>query len=165
MHAAESILAGACPVTVFLRPSSFMENWRGVIGPARDAGVLPTFLGDLGRKGHTVSTHDIGVMAASLLRDASPPKVVELTGPQDYSVEDVARTLTSVLGRPVAPVQPPREAWEGILQQSGVGAAYAALLAEMYDGLNSGRVQPEGTFDQRRGRQSLEETVRSWKLS
>ena len=123
---------------------------------------MPTFLADLDHPLPTVATHDIGVVAAALLTETTPPRVVELRGPKDSSVREVADVMTAALGRPVAPVQPPREAWEGVLQQAGVGAAYAALLAEMYDGLNAGLVRPEGVPDQRRGTRTLQETVQGW---
>jgi hypothetical protein len=56
----------------------------------------------------------------------------------------------------------PRDAWENTLVGAGLGSAYAKLLAAMYDGINSGHVRFSGAADMRRGRRTLEQTVRSW---
>lgn len=159
---AERILADAAPEVVMLRPGFFIDNWRGMVAPARESGVLPTFFADLGAPMPSVSTRDIGATAAALLLEAAPPRVVELSGPADYSVDEVARTFAQALGRDVHPVQPPRDAWQGVLEGSGVGPAYAALLVEMYDGLSSGHMRFEGVPEQRRGQVTLAEAVADW---
>jgi hypothetical protein len=43
-----------------------------------------------------------------------------------------------------------------------MGQAYAELLTEMYDGLNSGHIRFQSVPDQRRGITDLAETVASW---
>jgi len=162
LHAAEDILKGAAPRLTFLRATYFQENWLPAFGLAAAQGVMPTMLDPLDAKRGMVATADIGRRAAALLTEPEPPAIVELTGPEDYSSNDVAAAMSDVLGRPVAPVQPPREAWVGILTQAGLGQAYAELIAEMYDGINSGHVRFEGVPDQRRGATGLRRTISGW---
>lgn len=162
LYEAERILSDAALDVVMLRPAFFMDNWRGMVAPARDDGGLPTFLADLDAPMATVSTRDIGETAAALLTEESPLRVVELSGPATYSVNDVARTFGTALGRDVHAVQPPREAWEDVLVGNGVGPAYAALLAEMYDALNSGGMGFAGVPDQRHGEVTLARAVADW---
>ena len=162
LHRAEAILAGVVPHLTFLRASFFHENWQAVFPLAREQGIMPTMLADLERARPMVATEDIGRTAAALLLSPAPPAVVELGGPRDYSARDAAAAMGAVLGREVAPVQPPREAWVSILEGAGLGAAYARLVAEMYDGINSGHVTFEGVADQRRGARTLQETFAGW---
>lgn len=162
LHRAEDILAGAVPHLTFLRATYFQENWQAVFGLAAAQGVMPTMLTSIDRKRAMVATADIGATAAALLTEAAPPRIVELSGPEDYSAVDAAAAMSAVLGRPVNPVQPPREAWTGILTGAGLGQAYAELLAEMYDGINSGHVRFSGEGDARRGRQTLARTMEGW---
>ncbi|HEY8564695.1 MAG TPA: NmrA family NAD(P)-binding protein [Beijerinckiaceae bacterium] len=165
LHEAERILAGAAPRLTYLRATYFQENWHSVFPVAREQGVLPTFLTDVNRPRPMVAARDIGRTAADLLTAADAPAIVELKGPRDLTVVEAASIIGSALGRSVTPVQPPREAWAGILMQAGLGQAYAKLLAEMYDGINSEHVRFEGVPDQRRGPTELADTVASWTLA
>ncbi|WP_309645450.1 NmrA family NAD(P)-binding protein [Phenylobacterium sp.] len=161
-HFAEEILAGAIQHVTFLRPSFFQQNWRAVLGLAREQGILPSMLQPLDARRPQVATADIGETAAALLTETAPPMIVELAGPEDRSANDAAEAMAHALGRDVAAVPVPREAWEKTLAGAGLGRAYAKLLAEMYDGINSGHVCFSGAADTRRGRRTLEETVHSW---
>lgn len=162
LHRAEAILADAAPRLTRLRPSYFQENWRSVLGPAAAEGILPTMLADLDARRPMVAAADIGRVAAELLAEAAAPALVELSGPAEYSARDAAAAIGAALGREVRPVQPPREAWEGILREAGLGAGYARLIAEMYDGINSRHIRFSGAGEQRRGRITLAETVAAW---
>lgn len=162
LHAAEGILIDAAARVTFLRATYFQENWVSAFGVAREQGVLPSFLADTDRPRPMVATADIGRTAADLLMAPEAPPVVELKGPRDLTLREVASIVGAALGRSVEPVHPPREAWVGILMQAGLGQPYAELLAEMYDGINAGHVHFEGVPDQRRGVTDLAETVAFW---
>jgi uncharacterized protein YbjT (DUF2867 family) len=162
LHRAEAILSGAVPSLTFLRACFFQENWRAVIGLAAEQGIIPTMLANPDAKRPMVATADIGRTAAHLLTSSDAPPVVELGGPELYSANDAAAAMSAALGRAVTPVQPPREAWTGILTQAGLGPRYAELLAEMYEGINSGHVHFSGRGIQQRGHATLSETVQGW---
>jgi uncharacterized protein YbjT (DUF2867 family) len=162
LHAAEEILVDAAARVTFLRATYFQENWASVFGVAREQGILPSFLVDADRPRSMVAATDIGRTATDLLMEPAAPPVVELKGPRDLTVREVASIVGAEIGRTVEPVYPPREAWTGILEQAGLGWAYAELLVEMYDGINAGHVRFEGVPDQRRGTIELAETVASW---
>lgn len=160
-HHAEAILTDATPRTVFLRPSFFQENWRPVFGLAREQGIMPSMLQPLDAARSQVATADIGEEVARLLSEAGPPAIVELAGPADASAADAAAAMARALGREVTPVPVPREAWTETLVAAGLGRPYAALLCEMYDGINAGHVR-SGEGERRHGRRTLDETVRDW---
>lgn len=161
-HHAEAILSGAAPETVFLRPSFFQENWQPVFGLAREQGIMPSMMHLFDAARSQVATADIGEEVARLLTEASPPAIVELAGPADASAADAAAAMADALGREVAAVPVPREAWAETLVGAGVGAPYAELLCEMYDGINAGHVRFSGDGEARRGRRTLDETIRDW---
>lgn len=105
---------------------------------------MPTMLADLDAGRLMVATADIGRVAAELLTEEGAPAIVELGGPEPASSRDVAAAIAAVLGRDAVPVQPPCEAWVGILTGAGLGEPYARLVAQMYDGINSGHVRFSG---------------------
>ena len=63
------------PIT-FLRPAWFMENSSWDVAPAREQGVIPSFLQPLDKPVPMVATADIGKVAAALLQEnvERPPR-------------------------------------------------------------------------------------------
>jgi NAD(P)H dehydrogenase (quinone) len=55
------------PIT-FLRPGWFMENSSWDVAPARETGVIPSFLHPLDKPVPMVATADIGYLAAELIQ-------------------------------------------------------------------------------------------------
>jgi uncharacterized protein YbjT (DUF2867 family) len=162
LHAAERILKGAAPKLTFLRASYFQENWRSLVPLAQAQGIMPTMLADLDAPHSMIAARDIGRAAAELLLEDNPPAIVELESAGRFSPRDAAAAMSAMLGKPVMPVQPPRDQWEGILIGAGLSPAYAGLLAEMYEGINSGHVGFEGGQTVRKGPTGLAETIGSW---
>ncbi len=145
-----------------LRPAYFLSNWAGVAALARAEGILPSMLQPLDRKAHMIAPDDIGAAAAdALLSPVSSGRVINLTGPDDYSPADVAAAFSRALGRTVAPVAPPQEAWHGILTGAGLSASYAAGLVEMYREINAGRIGFPPGEPLTRGVTTLDAAVRS----
>jgi hypothetical protein len=63
-----------------------------------------------------------------------------LCGPEDYSPQDIARTLASLLGRDVGVDQIPLTAAVPTFKRFGFSEDAARLYGEMSAGINSGRV-------------------------
>jgi uncharacterized protein YbjT (DUF2867 family) len=145
----------ATPFT-FVRAAFFLENFAPSVGAVKGDGVLPSFTNPDTRLA-MVSTRDIGETAAEALR-AGPAKagrIIELAGPRDHTPAEVAAAFGRKLGRPVRAVAIPNEAAAATLQQFGVGASTASLLAELYRGVDRGLIDYEGT--PRRGRITIDE--------
>jgi uncharacterized protein YbjT (DUF2867 family) len=151
-HTAEEILDHVHGASItHLRPSFFLENWAAQI-PALKDGVLPSFLGPADRKFTMVGTADIGATAARLMLEPAPGRrVVELTGTEDYSVNDVARTFGHLLGRTIEPVIYPVNTMAGFLQSTGFSADTAANYQELFAGMMTGHVALEGAVPLHRG--------------
>jgi uncharacterized protein YbjT (DUF2867 family) len=151
LYSAEQALKGVVKSATFLRPSYFMENWAPAIAMAQDRGVLPTFLTPA-RKIPQIATRDVGVFAAQSLVD--PPhgiRIREITGPQDYSPEEIAQIVGKLLGKTVtlqpAPVAAAVPAFVGM----GLPEGLARQMAEMFEGINSGLVDFENRRAVERG--------------
>ncbi len=124
-----------------IRAAWFMENFAGVIGPAKESGKMPSFIQPLDRIVPMIATADIGALAADLLTAVWPGKrIVELEGPRQYSPKDVAAELSAVLGRPVEAVEIPQTHWTGLYEQWGASPTSANMMAEMMEGFNSGLI-------------------------
>ena len=130
------------PIT-FLRPAWFMENCRWDLAPARQPGVIPSFLQPLDRPVPMVATADIGRVAAGLLREGrSDRRVVELEGPQRVAPNEIAAIFTRLVGRPVRMEAVPRESWEDLFRSQGMKNPIPRI--RMLDGFNEGWIDFEG---------------------
>jgi uncharacterized protein YbjT (DUF2867 family) len=147
------------PVT-FLRASYFMENWGSMLPTAVDSGELPSFIGPSDRKVHMVATRDVGELAAQLLLEpALRRRVVELAGPEDYSPNEVADSLTRLLGRPVHVKEYLPAALMPILEDLGYSAELAGLVAELNEAITRGLLSFEHPDHAVRGRTTLEDVL------
>jgi uncharacterized protein YbjT (DUF2867 family) len=160
-HIAESALSAAVKNLTVIRAGFFFENWGPALRAAQANGVLPTPL-TRDRKIPMVATQDIGRVAAeSLLNPALGRRIIELAGPQDYSPEDIASVLSSLLGRDVRVQDLPPGAAAQVFKSFGATEEVARLFEEIYTGVNSGRVAYEGgSAEFRRGTVTAEEALR-----
>lgn len=161
LHDFETALAGAAPSIVFLRPGYFMENWAAMLPAAQGAGVLPSAQKPLDARGEIVSARDVGRTAAELLFEPRPgTRIVDLAGPAEYSPVDAAAILSKLLGKQVSAVPMSREEAVAGLMAAGLGADYAAKLADVDDAANEGRMGfPTGGGEVRRGTVTLEQAL------
>lgn len=142
-HDAEVALAKVKADVTFLRAAYFMENW-GTSLNALGKGSFPTFL-TANRPIPMIASADIGATVAQLLVEGGHGRgVVELSGPRDYSPNDIAAALSRITGRTVTVDQGPEEAIVPAFTGAGLNYHWARLYQEMIHGLNTGRVAFEG---------------------
>ncbi|WP_133648440.1 NmrA family NAD(P)-binding protein [Paraburkholderia flava] len=148
------------PVT-FLRPGWFMENAAWDVAPARDEGVVRSFLQPLDKPVPMVATADVGRVAAQLLQQTwSGTRIVELEGPQRTSPNDLAAAFARILGRPVHAEAVPRETWGALFKSQGMNDPMPRI--QMLDGFNEGWIDFEGSeASVLKGNVSLETVLRT----
>jgi uncharacterized protein YbjT (DUF2867 family) len=130
------------PVT-FLRPGWFMENASWDVAPARDKGVIPSFLQPIDRAVPMVATADVGRVAAELLQQSwSGARVVELEGPRRVAPNDIAATFARIVGHPVIAEVVGRDTWEALFRSQGTKDPLPRM--RMLDGFNEGWIAFEG---------------------
>lgn len=120
---------------VLLRSAEHMEGWARSIPVAMATGVLPTLHGEVDRTFATVSTADVGRMAADLLRHPGADmaeRIVHIEGPRRYSAADVAGALSLLLGRTIIARAVPRREWQQSLERV-LSASLARLLVDLYE--------------------------------
>ncbi|WP_445682362.1 NmrA family NAD(P)-binding protein [Radicibacter daui] len=136
----EAALAKTGIPTTFLRPGWFMENAAWDVAPARETGILHSFLTPLDKAFPMVATRDVGRVAAALLQQGwQGNRVVELEGPQRVSPNDMAVTLAGALGRPVRAEALPHNQWEPLFRSQG--ARHPIPRIRMLDGFNEGWIE------------------------
>ena len=142
-----------------------MQNWGRVIKVASETGVLPSLHHPVSKRFPTVSAQDVGGMAAQLLTDGaknSAPRVVHVEGPRRYDANEVAATLSNILGRKVVARELPQSDWIPILTRAGAGQSYAKLVSDLYVAHNAGRIDVEpGATDIRFGTTELKDVFAS----
>ncbi|MCV9946255.1 MULTISPECIES: NmrA family NAD(P)-binding protein [Rhizobium] len=151
----EALLDGVAPATAFLRSGYFIETWGEVAEAVMSQSMLPTFL-EPSQRIPMVSTIDVGRVAAIVLREEwTGKRVVELSGPEDWSAGDVASAFAEVLGRPVVPVLVPPERRTALLAEEGLSPEVASALLGMYEGIANGLFMHQNDSERRRGTISL----------
>lgn len=162
LHTLEGELRATGVPATFLRAGYFMENWGASLAGALEGGALYNAL-TADKKIPQVATRDIGTTAAKLLVEpaTSGVRVVELAGPEDYSLNDTAAVLSKVAGKAINAVQVPIEGLKGALQGMGASAGVADLYGEMTDAFNRDHVAWErGSAAAVRGSTTLETVLR-----
>jgi len=157
----EEIL-GSLPMPVtFLRPGWFMENAIWDVAPAREQGVISSFLQPLDKPVPMVATADVGRVAADLLQqDWQGRRVVELEGPQRVTPNEIAAGFAKILGRPVRAEAVPRETWASLFLAQGMKDPMPRI--QMLDGFNEGWIEFEGNASERlKGQVPLETVLRA----
>ncbi len=161
-HYAETQLPKASQTRfTFLRAAYFMENLLGNAHSMKADGVLPVFGGGEAYPFPMVATHDIGVVGAEAL--LAPPVAnawIELSGPREYSMNDVAAIASSIMARPVKTIVLPFDAMVPTLTKYGISENVAGLYREMMEGFGKGLVAFEGKGQAVRGKVTLEEVLR-----
>jgi uncharacterized protein YbjT (DUF2867 family) len=162
LHHAERSFEKLGIATTFVRAAYFLENYGGVIAPAKNNGVLPSFL-PANRTHAVVTTTDIGRTAAQALLDGPRgQRVIELSGPADVTPGDVAAALTELLGRPVNVVEAPLDAVVPTFMSFGMSQHMAEIYREMYDAFIAGHITWEGAAAERvRGSIGVKEGLRA----
>jgi uncharacterized protein YbjT (DUF2867 family) len=161
LHVAERELAATGAGLTALRAAYFQENWGASLGTLESGTVyafLPTELSF-----PQVATIDIGRTAAAALVEGAvrgETCMIELAGPREASGDDVARALTRLTGKPVTVAAAPLDAVVPTFTGFGLSKEIAELYREMYAGIISGRVAPEGGKARAvRGSVSIDDTL------
>jgi uncharacterized protein YbjT (DUF2867 family) len=126
-----------------LRAGYFMENTLAQIGIIQKMGMaVGPLRPDL--KLPMVATRDIGEAAADVLLslDFRQKQTRELLGQRDISMNEVAQSIGSVIGKPgLRYIQAPDEQLRPALVQLGMSSNVAGLILEMSAALNSGHMR------------------------
>jgi uncharacterized protein YbjT (DUF2867 family) len=148
------------PVT-FLRPAWFMENSSWDVAPAKNQGIIPSFLHPLDRPVPMVATEDIGRVAAGLLQVAwSGRRVIELEGPGRVTPHEIAAAFAKLLDHPVRMEAVPRASWEALFKSQGMKNPMPRI--RMLDGFNEGWIDFErGEAGSQKGGVALETVLKA----
>ena len=153
---------GTLPMPVaFLRAAWFIENAAWDVAPARDSGIVPSFLQPLDKPVPMVATADIGRVASELLRESwTGRRIVELEGPQRISPDMIAASFARLLGRDVGMTVVPRDTWEDLFRAQGMTNPTPRM--QMIDGFNEEWICFEGAENEvRKGRVPLDTVLQS----
>jgi uncharacterized protein YbjT (DUF2867 family) len=141
LHASEQKLNATEKLNVLhLRPAYFFENHLAGIGMIQMMGLFGGALNaDL--KIPMIATRDIGVYAADRLLklDFNGKQTQELLGERDLNMNEVAAIIGKAVSKPeLRYAQFPYAQVQQVLTQMGTPAKTAALMIEMFEGLNNG---------------------------
>lgn len=144
----------------FLRAAWFMENAAWDVAPARENGVIPSFLQPLDHVVPMVAVSDIGMLGANMLREEwQGVRVAELEGPERVSPAMIAAAFAKALGRPVTAEIVVRDSWEELFRAQGMKNPEPRM--RMLDGFNEGWIDFEaGRERSLKGTTTIETAVR-----
>ncbi len=145
----------------FARGAYFMENLLGYAQAMKSDGALPVFGGGSDIVHPMVATRDIGLAVAEVL--VAPPsqnEILELSGPREYSFEDVAAIATRLLGRSVKTLHLPIDAFVPTFTSFGFSANLAGLYREMTQAMASGKLVWDRRGRRIQGKTTLDELLK-----
>jgi NAD(P)H dehydrogenase (quinone) len=146
------------PIT-FLRAAWFMENAEWDVASARERGVVTSYLQPLDRPVPMVSIHDVGRVAADLLRETwTGRRIVELEAAGRTTPNAVAAAFAKALGAPVRAQIAPRSEWAQAFRAQGMENPTPRM--QMIDGFNEGWIdfKTQGA-NSRKGRVTIDEAI------
>lgn len=152
-HHLEAVFRKSVPKLTLLRSAEHMQNWARVLPVALETGVLPSLHHPVDRRFPTVSAYDVGAVSAQLLMEEpahAAQRVVSVEGQERYSANDVAAAFGEASGRKITAHPLPRGDWDATLSRAGLNAKHAALITELYDATNAGRIDVEAGAGERR---------------
>ncbi|MER8592150.1 SDR family oxidoreductase [Mesorhizobium sp. M1182] len=134
----QAIKASGIPYTIF-RNGWYQENLFMALPHAIASGHWYTSAGD-GRIAHGARDDIAAAIAACLASGATESKTYTLTGPQAYTVAEIAALVTEVTGKPIEVVQLSDEALTGGLKAAGVPEGFAPVIVSFDTNTRSGRI-------------------------
>lgn len=141
--AMDDLIAGTGVAYRALANPGFMDNLLRQLDSIRDERVF-TFAAAPDQKVPMAATRDIAAMAAGLLlgRSWTGTGSVPVLGPEDLSPNDMARTVSEVLGKPVRYEQQSLDDLGATLSAYGMGEAFIQGMLDMMrakgEGLDNG---------------------------
>ncbi|WP_396448781.1 NAD(P)H-binding protein [Actinomadura sp.] len=137
--AMDDLIAGTGVAFRALAASGFMDNVLRQVQPIKEQGLFFDVVSpDRGLR--IVATRDIAAVAARLLLDETwtGREEIPLLGPEDLSYDDMAATISDVLGTPVRYRQIPAGALEERLAGRGMSAAMIQGMLDMMEAKENG---------------------------
>ncbi|WP_437777380.1 SDR family oxidoreductase [Sorangium sp. So ce1097] len=136
-RATEGALAESGLGVTVLRNNLYADFLVASLRRALSTGQLVAAAGE-GKAGYVTREDCARAAAAALSADFDGKRVLDITGPAAVSHGELARIASDLTGKPVAYVPVPREALEQGMQQAGVPAATATLLASFDEAIARG---------------------------
>ncbi|MDF5723625.1 MAG: NmrA family NAD(P)-binding protein [Rhizonema sp. PD37] len=150
----------AVPIA-FLRPAWFMENAAWDVAPAKEKGIIPSFLQPLDKPVPMIATADVGRVAAELLQQTwSGRRIVEIEGPRRVTPDEIAKSFSKILDHSVQAEAIPHDTWEALFKTQGTANPEPRI--RMLDGFNEGWIEFEsGECGSIKGEIELETVLKS----
>ncbi|CAL9372332.1 Quinone oxidoreductase 2 [Nocardiopsis dassonvillei] len=152
-RATEEMLAGSGITRTVLRNNWYNENYAATLHQARDHGV---FIGSAGRgRVPSAARRDFAAAAATVLADpaAHADAVYELTGDTAWTYDELAGTLSEVLGRDVVYKDLSTAEHVAALVEAGLDEGTAGFAAALDGNIRDGALdEPTGGLRRLTGR-------------
>ncbi len=144
LHDAEQKLNAAGADVTHLRANYFMENVLSALPTiVHDSAIYSVVPGSAALR--QVATADIAAAAAHyLLKGPSGQHVVDVSGPEKITFDQVAAAVSAASGAPVKHVQVPPDVLQAALTASGLTPDLANQLVELQQAIASGLLQAIG---------------------
>lgn len=134
----QAIKESGIPYTIF-RNGWYQENLFMSLPHAIASGHWYTSAAD-GRIAHGARDDMAAAIAAGLASGSRESKTYTLTGPQAYTVAEIAALVTEVTGKPLEVVQLPDEALTEGVKAAGVPEDFARIIVSFDANTRSGRI-------------------------
>lgn len=132
----EKALEGGATPYVTLRPNAFMQNLllqKASIQAGQFVEPSESHASSL------IDVRDIAAVAVGVSAGGYDDQALDLTGPEALSGAEVARVLSTAMGKPVSFASPPIAAFKAALLERGAPLWRVDALTELYRNIQDGR--------------------------
>lgn len=134
----QAIEASGVPYTIF-RNGWYQENLFMALPHAIASGKWYTSAGD-GRIAHGARDDMAAAIAASLASGSKESEIYTLTGPEAYTIKEIAAQVAEVTGKPLEVIQLPDEALTEGVKAAGVPEDLARIIVSFDANTRAGRI-------------------------
>jgi len=134
----QAIEASGIPYTIF-RNGWYQENLFMALPHAIASGKWYTSAGD-GRIAHGARDDMAAAIAASLASGSKESEIYTLTGPEAYTIKEIAAQVAEVTGKPLEVIQLPDEALTEGVKAAGVPEDLARIIVSFDANTRAGRI-------------------------
>ncbi|WP_431957828.1 SDR family oxidoreductase [Nocardia lijiangensis] len=133
----EAVLAESAVPYTLLRNSWYWENYLGGLAHAVESGVLHGAAGE-GRVAGASRADYAAAAAHVLTTDGHAGRVYELGGDERLTYAELAQAISTAAGKPVRYENLAEADYAAVLEQAGLPAGYAKVLADADTGIAAG---------------------------
>ncbi|WP_085906293.1 hypothetical protein [Kiloniella majae] len=161
----ESDLKDICEDLTIIRTAYLMENLASGMAMAKHHSVLPSFFIEKQSYAMVARNDLVNILVSAALDPLAGYSLLELHGPEAYSLDDIVEAGRNVLNKHIASLSLPEDDWLQIMMDQGLDESAAVLWRDYYSQMNQGNITSDPKATPIAGESKLSDALfQVWKV-